>query len=671
MLLVVIMISGAAPLGALVDMEWLTVRANAESYSGTCGEHLTWELDPDTGDLSITGTGDMSDYSYGDGSGPWSNELVHNVTIGNGVTSIGACAFHSCPSMISITISDSVTKIGDAAFAFCKSLKHVTIPSSVTNLGETAFYYCTSLTDVIIQNGLTTIVNSAFYNCSTLTRITIPDSVTDIDNYAFVGCTSLASIAIPDSVVSIGEGAFGGCTGLEQVVLGRGVSHIGSMAFSSCVSLTNLIVPNSVTMIDDYAFAGVCNIVYNGSASGSPWGARCMNGYVNGCLVYESIEQKALCACSAATTGDVSLPSGLTSIGYSAFVLCTKVTSVTIPDSVTSIGNNAFSCCTSLTNIIIPDKVTTIGANTFNWCASLSTLTIGRGVMHIEENAFLLHLEPRLLSILLELYDEWRNEGITQYEGIPLDELKKLLDHPNGCLTDVYYNGIQPQLSAIEIDEGNEDFLSATIHYVGVAPMIAAKDAVVGCSAGRLVKVRVDIHNPGIIATRLHIGYDAQQLRLVNVENGTVFEDSTFLAGENLAAEPYALLWSDDTAQADNTSDGTLVTLVFEVQSSASTGDSEITVAIDEDSTFNASLQLTHLYAVSGTVHIVDCMPGDASSEGKISLLDSVMISRYLAGGWNMTINEINSDVNGDGNVNLKDVVLIRRFLAGWNVELI
>ena len=63
--------------------------------------------------------------------------------------------------------------------------------------------------------------------------------------------------------------------------------------------------------------------------------------------------------------------------------------------------------------------------------------------------------------------------------------------------------------------------------------------------------------------------------------------------------------------------------------------------------------------------------PGDVDCDGEVDLADVTLLTRYLAGGWNVTVDETIADVNKDGKVDLKDVVLIRRYLAGgWDVEL-
>jgi hypothetical protein len=84
----------------------------------------------------------------------------------------------------------------------------------------------------------------------------------------------------------------------------------------------------------------------------------------------------------------ITLPDGVTSIGYRAFSGCTSLVNVTIPDGVLSIGAYAFSSCTGLTTITIPGSVKDIGTYAFAGCLGLTAFTIPGGVISIGERAF-------------------------------------------------------------------------------------------------------------------------------------------------------------------------------------------------------------------------------------------------------------------------------------------
>ena len=147
------------------------------------------------------------------------NELVTDLVIPEGITSIKDYAFSSCSSLESITIPDSVTSIGDYAFYYCSSLESVTIPEGVTSIGDAAFRDCSSLESITIPNSVRSIGNGVFYYCSNLESVIIPEGVTSIGNSAFSGCSSLESLTIPDSVRSIGNGAFANCSNLNDVYI--------------------------------------------------------------------------------------------------------------------------------------------------------------------------------------------------------------------------------------------------------------------------------------------------------------------------------------------------------------------------------------------------------------------------------------------------------------------
>ena len=84
----------------------------------------------------------------------------------------------------------------------------------------------------------------------------------------------------------------------------------------------------------------------------------------------------------------VTIPDGVTEIGWEAFRYCRSLKSVTIPDSVTEFGWEAFKGCSSLKSVTLPDSVKTISTEMFMDCDILESVTISDSVTSIESEAF-------------------------------------------------------------------------------------------------------------------------------------------------------------------------------------------------------------------------------------------------------------------------------------------
>ena len=90
--------------------------------------------------------------------------------------------------------------------------------------------------------------------------------------------------------------------------------------------------------------------------------------------------------CSGLT--NLTLPAGITEIGYNAFQYCSGLTSLTLPAGITEIGDYAFFNCSGLTSLTLPAGITKIGDYAFQHCSGLTSLTLPAGITRIDDYAF-------------------------------------------------------------------------------------------------------------------------------------------------------------------------------------------------------------------------------------------------------------------------------------------
>lgn len=357
------------------------------------------------------------------------DSLLTDLTIPEGVTTIGEGAFKGWASLQSVRLPESLTSIGEYSFAYCSSLKSINIPDGIVEIPNYAFDRCSNLEDVSIGANVASVGDMAFFDCNCIKRVYISnlsawcaisfdnryessawanplyyaseglwldgnplcgaveipkrvtdeyggerDNITYIAPYAFKGCSGITSIKIPSSVTNISQFAFVDCSALQTIYIPKTLeSEMQSVSFWQC--------PSNVERV--YYVEPEFTISYGQLKSVKLNGAT-----------------------------EVVIPDGVTAIGdwYGNPVFDTPyLEKVVIPDSVMELRFCAFAGCTELTSIVIPNSVTSIGSQAFSRC-------------------------PKLDIVVLPRWFQGRESEIFDYDQIPKMRI-------------VYYDGDTPSLS--------------------------------------------------------------------------------------------------------------------------------------------------------------------------------------------------------------------------------
>ena len=406
----------------------LSVTVFADPISGTCGtSDVTYEIGSNQ-TLTISGSGEMPDYSATDT--PWASyaSSIFNIVISDGVTSLGDNAFVNVQAD-EVTVPASIIEIGQYALGYSysggtytkipgftvvaasgtaaetyaetngftfksttpKALEGIcgdgvtyklTVDGVLTISGSGTMYSFTSnnmpwykyvsgnrdyvISEVRILDGVTNVGENAFYGCTSLTKVTLASTVTEIGDRAFDGCTALTSVTLGKNLVAIGNEAFSYCTSLKTIDLISGIESIGDKAFAQS-GLTEITLPDTITSVGETAFYSCTDLTLATIK----------------CVI---VPYRLFAECTSLET--VILTDSVVSIGESAFEGCTSLSSVTSTDSLVSVGPYAFEGCTSLTDIRFDTSVTDFGYYCFKNCTGLLTFSFTDSVKIIPEGMF-------------------------------------------------------------------------------------------------------------------------------------------------------------------------------------------------------------------------------------------------------------------------------------------
>ena len=243
--------------------------------------------------------------------------------------------------------------------AYTDIITHVVIGEGITTIGRCAFYGCTAIVDVSLPSTLTEIKEYGFYGCKSLTDITIPANVNAIGKFAFRRA-GIVSVTFEITYGwSVEEASFS-----ATEIYGLGAAYLTKTYYK--LDWTRDVNAESEEVNPNFVAGGACNtstkweLVYIDEAKTQMKltisGNGAMPEYGTGAAPwYEYLDQIV----------EIEVQTGATTVGRCAFYGLKFVNKVTLCDGLTKIGDYAFNGCRNLTEIDIPETVESIGKDAF------------------------------------------------------------------------------------------------------------------------------------------------------------------------------------------------------------------------------------------------------------------------------------------------------------------
>ena len=266
------------------------------------------------------------------GNGNKVAEFEGEITISEGITTVGSLAFYFCRGITKVNLPTSLKQINWQAFRGTTNLKSISLPKGLEVLQERAFN-ASGITSIVIPGSVKTVGALAFFQ-SYIEKATIEDGVEILDSAAFRS-SGLKEITIPGSVKEIKDSCFSEIWGLSKVTINNGVEKIDGGAFYG-TAIKEIEIPASVLTIDDSAFSG-CGMIQT----------------INVAIDNQNYSSQNDSLYNKDKTKIIRYPSGK------------KDTEFEVPSTVKEIGNSCFSSCGNLKKIQITSNVEKLATSSF------------------------------------------------------------------------------------------------------------------------------------------------------------------------------------------------------------------------------------------------------------------------------------------------------------------
>ncbi len=296
------------------------------------------------------------------------NTTMTQVTIPSSVKTIEPYAFWGCDHLERVNLGSGLSEVGDFAFTSCPSLKTISFPDNISRIGIMAFADCVSLTDVYIPYTVYSVHDTAFDGCY---RLEISyDPGTEGERFALYFAEKKKEMPEYEDIDEYEETTAQptGSPTQEAAATPESVEENAGTVLGSSTVVGNM----AVVFMDNTSLnvaSGDQPLLPEGQDSDSQLAQDYIEEKSKGTVKYTLVDGKIVADRAyygSQNLGDFVLPAGTQEIGEFSFAR-SSLSSISIPEGVTSIGYGAFYHCDQLQKVQLPDTVTNIAPKAFTY----------------------------------------------------------------------------------------------------------------------------------------------------------------------------------------------------------------------------------------------------------------------------------------------------------------